>query len=114
MRFNNNVVIKTHRYFFFIYINYTQSRYIQPGTLIMSDGYNNRLDEIGGGIYEHQVIVHQENFVDPDDRSAHTQNVENMWMRAKRKLRRQFGTSEDLFPSYLHEFLWRNRFQNNN
>jgi transposase-like protein len=116
MRFNNNVVIKTHRYFFFIfyffYINYTQSRYIQPGTLIISDGWRayNRLDEIDGGIYEHQVIVHQQNFVDP----VHTQNVENMWMRAKRKLRRQFGTSEDLFPSYLHEFLWRNRFQNNN
>jgi transposase-like protein len=41
-----------------------------------------------------------------------TQNMENMWMRAKRKLRWQFGTSEDVFPSYLHELLWRNRFQN--
>jgi hypothetical protein len=42
--------------------------------LIISDGWReyNRLDEIGGGIYEHQVIVHQENFVDPDDRSVHT------------------------------------------
>jgi hypothetical protein len=33
--------------------------------LIISDGWReyNRLDEIGGGIYEHQIIVHQENFV---------------------------------------------------
>jgi hypothetical protein len=34
------------------------------------------------------------NFVNPD---IHTQNIENMWMRVKRKLRRQFGTSRALF-----------------
>jgi len=30
---------------------------------------------------------------------------------AKRKLRRQFGTSPALFPSYLHKFVFRNRFR---
>ena len=39
----------------------------------------------------------------------HTQNIKNTWMRAKRKLRRQYGTSEALFPSYLSEYLWRQR-----
>jgi hypothetical protein len=43
------------------------------------------------------------------NRDIHTQTVENFWMRAKRKLRRQFGTSRQLFPSYQHAFLWRNR-----
>ena len=33
-------------------------------------------------------------------------------MRAKRKLRRQFGTSRDLFPSYIHEFVFRNLVKN--
>lgn len=82
----------------------------------MSDAWRayNNVDQIGGGIYEHQVVVHEHHFVDPDDRTIHTQRVENMWMRAKRKLRRQFGTSEALFPSYLHEFIWRNKFQNRN
>ena len=58
-------------------------------------------------MYTHSTVVHQEHFVDPDDNEVHTQSVENMWMRAKRKIRRQFGTSDALFPSYLHEFIWR-------
>ena len=49
--------------------------------------------------------------VDPDDDEIHTQNIENSWMRAKKKLRRQHGTSAALFPSYLSEFLWRNRMR---
>jgi transposase-like protein len=69
---------------------------------------------LDGGIYEHQVIIHEANFVDPNDREVHTQKVENMWMRAKHKLRRQFGTSRALFPSYLHEFVWRNQFREKN
>ena len=51
---------------------------------------------------------HQTHFVDHNDSEIHTQNVENMWMRAKRKIKRQFGTSRKLFPSYLHEFAFRN------
>jgi methyl-accepting chemotaxis protein len=43
-----------------------------------------------------------------------TQTIENVWMRAKRKLKRQFGTSRDLFRSYIHEFIWRNKFASQN
>jgi IS1 family transposase len=88
-------------------------QFILPGTHIISDGwaaYAN-LDQIAHGVYTHSVVVHQRNFVDPNDPTVHTNLVENMWMRAKRKLRRQFGTSEELFPSYLHEFQFRNRFR---
>jgi hypothetical protein len=49
------------------------------------------------------------NFVNPD---IHTQNIENMWMRVKRKLRRQLGTSRALFKTYLSEFGWRNFHRN--
>lgn len=82
----------------------------------MSDGWRayNNLNEIGGGVYEHKVIIHEANFVDPKDPDVHTQNIENTWMRCKRKLRRQFGTSRNLFPSYLHEFIYRNKFRNSN
>ena len=50
-------------------------------------------------MYTHSTIVHQEHFVDPDDNEVHTKLVENLWMRAKRKIRRQFGTSDALFLS---------------
>lgn len=88
-------------------------RFILPGSHIMSDGwaaYAN-IDNIGNGIYMHDVVVHQRNFVNPRNPDVHTENVENMWMRAKRKLRRQYGTSHDLFQSYLYEFMFRNRFR---
>ena len=88
-------------------------QHILPGTHIISDGwaaYAN-IDQINGGIYHHSVIRHEHHCVDPQDLDIHTQNVENMWMRAKRKLKRQFGTSRILFPSYLQEFMFRNRFR---
>ena len=59
-----------------------------PGTHIISDGwavYNN-LAQLNGGVYLHDVVVHQQNFVDPLHPEVHTQNVENLWMHAKRKL----------------------------
>jgi transposase-like protein len=45
------------------------------------------------------------------DPNIHTNGVEGMWMQAKRKLKRQFGTSRTLFPSYLNEFMWQNTFR---
>lgn len=86
-------------------------QWILPGSRIISDGwaaYAN-INQIGGGIYVHDVIVHERNFVDPNDPSVHTQMIENTWMRAKKKLRRQHGTSAALFESYIAEFLWRQR-----
>ena len=66
--------------------------------------------------YLHDVVVHQENFVDPLHPEIHTQNVEIQWIRAKRKLRRQFGTTthlfdttRQLFDTYLREFVWQER-----
>lgn len=39
-------------------------------------------------------------------------SVENLWMRIKRNLRCQLGTSSEMFPSYLYEFIFRNKFRN--
>lgn len=60
-------------------------QYVLPGTTIFSD-----LWRAYGGIaglpegYQHLTVNHSENFVDPQT-GAHTQNVENMWMRFKKK-----------------------------
>ena len=59
------------------------------------------------------MIIHERHFVDPDDRNIYTQLIENTWMRAKKKLKRQHGTSVALFTSYIHEFIWRNRYKTN-
>ena len=77
----------------------------------MSNGWTSYADipQILCGIYIHDVIVHQRNFVDPNDPTVHTQFIENTWMRAKRKSHRHHGTSGPLFQSYIAEFLWRQR-----
>ena len=84
-------------------------QHVLPGTHIVSDGWRayGNLANIGNGIYTNSVINHSENFVDPVENDVHTQSIEGFWMYAKRKLRRQHGTSEVLFASYIHEFMWR-------
>ena len=74
----------------------------------MTDGWAayNEIGNYDGGIYLNDVVIHQTNFVNPQDSDVHTQSVESMWRRAKRKLRQQGGTSVALFPSYLAEFMW--------
>jgi transposase-like protein len=91
-------------------------QYMVPGAHIVSDGWRayGNLDRNASGIYTHSVIIHKSNFVDADNHEVHTQNIENMWMHAKRKLKKQFGTSRALFPSYLHKFLYRNSIQGHN
>ena len=60
---------------------------IQPGTRVISDGwaaYAELHTFSGGGIYQHNVVAHQHNFVNPMDGISHTQNVESLWKRAKK------------------------------
>ena len=91
------------------------SRWLLPGSHIISDGWAayRHLDQLDGGIFMHDVIVHENNFVDPVQPWLHTNTIEGKWMHAKRKLRRQFGTSRALFASYLDEFMWRTNTGNN-
>uniref|UniRef100_A0A0L8GWY5 ISXO2-like transposase domain-containing protein n=1 Tax=Octopus bimaculoides TaxID=37653 RepID=A0A0L8GWY5_OCTBM len=76
-------------------------RWILPGTHIISDGWASYANtgNLGGCTYTHEVIVHGDHFVEPNDNGIHTQNIENLWMRLKRKLRWQFRTSDELFSS---------------
>ena len=90
-------------------------QWILPGTHIISDGWAayNGIDRINGGIYSHDVIVHEQNFVDPNDRDVHTQSVESMWSRAKRIFWQNYGTSRELFDRNLIEFMWREKYDEN-
>ena len=61
-------------------------QWILPGSHIVSDGWRSYrgIVNIDNGIYTHSTIIHERNFVDPNDATVHTQNVENLWMRAKK------------------------------
>jgi len=54
-----------------------------------------------------KMIAHAHHFIDPIHADIHTQNIEGLWMQAKRKLRYQSGTSRQLFGSYLSAIQWR-------
>ena len=87
------------------------TQYIRPGTTIISDEWRAYCD-IGVSGYTHLTVNHSQNFVNPRT-GAHTNGVEaGYWSCMKRMMRRQgvMTTSNDLFPTYLVEFLWRRRF----
>ena len=69
------------------------NKYVAPGTTILSDewrGYHNLHQN-----YQHLTVNHSIQFVNPVTQ-AHTQNVESMWVKAKMRNKRQWGTSLSL------------------
>ena len=81
--------------------------HIREGSIIMSDEWAAyaTLEQEG---YEHHTICHKRNFVDPEDRTVHTQNIECQWRYAKACYPRN-STSNDLRESYLQEYLYRHK-----
>jgi transposase-like protein len=86
-----------------------------PGTHVITDGWRayRHIEHWRAGVYTHDVVIHDREFVSSEDSTVHTNNCENMWMRAKRKLKYQFGTSDAYFASYLDEFVWRSFHKQN-
>lgn len=84
-------------------------RRIAPGTTIISDGWA-AYRNLGQYNYCHQVINHSENFVDPANRSIHTQNIENNWKNIKRWLRNKGTNLGSAFHEYLLEYLYKKRY----
>ena len=82
---------------------------ILPGTRIISDQWAAYRSLSQNENYSYASVNHSLNFVSPNDPSVHTQNIESLWSYTKRKLRAQFGTSEDMLESYFFEFVWRKR-----
>uniref|UniRef100_A0A0A9X570 Putative transposase-like protein HI_1328.1 n=1 Tax=Lygus hesperus TaxID=30085 RepID=A0A0A9X570_LYGHE len=88
---------------------------ILPGTTIISDLWAscNGIPNIPEMQFQHLTVNHTEHFVDPKT-GANTQMIESLWASAKRRNKRECGTSRDLLDSYLCEFMWRRRLDDEN
>ncbi|XP_077299081.1 uncharacterized protein LOC143920202 [Arctopsyche grandis] len=88
-------------------------RHILPGSNIISDGwaaYGN-IPHIANGIYTHSFMGAENNLVDPNNRELHTQNIEMMLMRAKRKMNRHVGSSRESFALHLQDYVFRSQIR---
>ena len=54
--------------------------------------------------YTYASVNHSKYFVDPVTR-VHTQSIENTWMRAKWKQKKQTEICRSLLPTYIEEFV---------
>ena len=50
------------------------------------------------------MVNHSVNYVDPKDRSVHTQKIESIWRVAKKKFKIMYGCDRKYLDSYLKEF----------
>ena len=85
------------------------NRHVRPGSIVWSDEWRaySRVQQLAP-VTQHQTINHSIQFVDPVT-GVHTQNVDSYWNRVKTKFKRMKGVQESMLPSYLDEFMWRER-----
>ena len=101
------------------YLEYVQQRdeatlvpiiqeWILPGTIIHSDGWR-AYANLGNLGYIHQVVNHNQNFLDPVT-GACTNHVEAYWGRIKRRIKRVKGSEGDMQWQHLDESVYRHWF----
>ena len=75
---------------------------VKPGTMLFSDGWRayRKLPTLG---YQHRWVDHSKYYVDPTDRTLHTNGIEGMWRVVKRWLPQSGRYNLEL---YLNLFLW--------
>jgi len=82
------------------------------GTTIQSDGwaaYAGIEQELG---FEHKVVNHKQNFVDPIT-GVHTQNIESCWNKMKNIIKSMRGVSKEQLPGLLCELMFKDEFKGN-
>ena len=84
--------------------------HIAQGTHIMSDGWGGYvgLSEMG---YDHSVVIHDDNFVSPDNSNVHTQRIEATWSSLKRFIRARGTNKGAYYLEYVCEWIFRRKFE---
>ena len=100
-------------------LNELTLEFVAKGTKINSDGWagynqvSKLKDDNGNYIYDHDVVIHEYNFKDPDT-GACTNRIEGTWGVIKNWLRTLRGVPKEHLNSYLDEFCVRYNFAHNN
>ena len=83
--------------------------HVLPGTTIYSDEWS-AYNQVQGlpNVTSHSTVNHSLHFVDPVS-GVHTQNIESYWNCVKQKFKRMKGVHLQQLPSYLDEYMWRER-----
>ena len=83
--------------------------HIAPGTVVHSDEWAayNHVATLPN-VASHSTVNHSITFINPVT-GTHTQNIESHWNRIKTKFKRMKGCHANQLPSYLDEFMWRER-----
>ena len=84
--------------------------HVADGTHILSDGwmaYRALANDQVYPQYTHSWVNHKRHFVDPNDPTIHTQNIEAEWKQLKDHLKRLKTSDEDSINEWVAEYLWR-------
>ena len=90
--------------------------YIKQNSIIVSDSWKAYSDlniHLPEKNFQHYVINHKMNFVDPQNPEIHTQNIENLWSRLREFLRNKGKNYRINLNQYLEEFKIRRYFDDN-
>ena len=87
-------------------------QHVENGTIIWSHSWSSyRQVAQLPPVQQHECVNHSIEFV--SSQWVHTNHIESYWNRCKVKLKRMRGCHRDQMPSYLDEFLWRERYGSN-
>ena len=80
--------------------------HVAPGTHIITDGWA-AYSELSNHGYTHSIVIHEENFVAPEDPEIHTQLIESTWCSLKRFLRMRGTHKGQYVLEYICEWIFR-------
>src|SRR5271154_4939982 len=84
-------------------------QHVALGTHIITDGWAAYANLSSMG-YRHSVVVHEENFISPEDDSIHTQRIEATWSSFKHFICSHGTNKGEYYLEYVCEYLFRWRF----